>query len=257
MSYFLCMKIRRKKVKVARAKSTPKKESSARATFLVPSKGKALNKTGDRRGMHMAEKPPSSARMKQIRKMRRFDNPMLPKQQCNNCSFSSQCPQFRANYVCAFLPFLKAHKIESIKDLLFYCKELVAANMQRTHLALIMEKMTGGMPSQEISEQLQLSFDQLLNLHQRMTDSKISAEISMDENGSVVKRIFGPIDEMSKALARVKSRPIDVTSIVDQRAEQDEKLALTAPEDEVVDAELVSMYGDSHKTSDEAIAALA
>lgn len=174
-----------------------------------------LNVAGDRRGLHNRENPPSSERMKKIRAMRRFYSKAMPVLQCSACAFSSQCPQYRAGYECAFLPFLNSHKIETVEDMMFYMKELVGSNMRRAHLATLMETMTGASPSLETSEALNLAFEQLQKLHERSTEGGSTLEIN-DPDGTIIGRLFGGVDGLLASTKEARNAVIDVHSSVQQ-----------------------------------------
>src|SRR5690606_22368186 len=77
-----------------------------------------VNAAGDKRGLHQRENPPSSEHMKKIRAMRKFYGKQMPVPVCNSCAFSTNCPQFKPNYECAFTPFLHSHSVRSTDDLI-------------------------------------------------------------------------------------------------------------------------------------------
>ena len=153
-----------------------------------------LNVKGDLRGMHMAKNPPDSDHMRKVRAMRNFYNKQMPVLQCSHCSFSTQCPKFKAGFECAFLPFLNSHKVESTEDLKQYGKMLVESNMRRVHMSLMMESMTGGAPTLETTESLNLAFQQVMQLDERL-DSQSELTLETDDQ-SIIGKLFGTIDEL-------------------------------------------------------------
>lgn len=167
-----------------------------------------LNIRGTRTGMHMAENPPESEEMRRRRAMRRLWNKQMPELQCNNCQFSSQCPQYRAGYVCAFLPFLNSHTIENEKDLLFYAKELCGENVKRAQLMLIMERLSGAKPDIDTSEALTLVFNQLMDLHQRFIDQDTTTLELESSDGTIIGRLFGGLDNLMGSTREAHKNPI-------------------------------------------------
>lgn len=180
-----------------------------------------MNRNGNRRGMHNAENPPSSEQMKRARSMRKLWNAQMPKLHCSNCQFSAQCPQYRAGYVCAFLPFLDAHKIESEDDLVFYMKELLALGTSRIQQIVIMERLSGAKPSLEVSEAIAYQFNQLLQLHTSMQKaSQVSISVESSDK-SVIGTLFGDLGSLITSTQNAKNQPLDApffaqdTNIID------------------------------------------
>lgn len=172
-----------------------------------------LNVSGNLRGMHNHHNPPESEQMKKIRAMRRFYNRQMPALACNSCAFSNNCPQYKAGYECAFLPYLNAHKVETEKDLLEYMKELVGSNMRRSHLATLQETLAGGKISFETSEALNLAFMQLSNLHKMMNEANQGNISITSDDQSVITRVFGSLELLQGATREAHAKPIDVVPI--------------------------------------------
>ncbi len=183
--------------------------SPAVALSAVPARGGvklAVNVTGNLRGMNNSD---DSEHMKRVRAMRRFYNRQMPVLQCANCAFASSCPQFKAGYECAFLPFLNSHKIDSEGDLIAYMKELLGANIRRAHLNTIMETLGGGVPSLETSEALNLCFMQLAKLHE-LTSSQVSVSAELDSEGTIIGRLFGNLGSLIEDTKQSVATPIEV-----------------------------------------------
>jgi len=181
----------------------------------------ALNKAGTSTGIHNRLNPPDPEYMKKIRAMRKFYSPKMPCLQCNLCSFSSACPQFKAGYECAFLPFLNSHKIDTTDDLLHYMKELLSANMRRAHLSMMMETLTGAPPSPELSESLNLAFAQLTSLHDKMSESTENIlELETDDN-SIIGKIFGSLVALQDDTKNAVEEAVEVEASVISSAELD------------------------------------
>jgi hypothetical protein len=177
--------------------------------------------------------------MSKIRAMRRFYNKQMPVLHCSACAFSSTCPQFKAGYKCAFLPFLNSHRIESEKDLIEAMKEVAGVNMRRMHLATLMETLSGGMPSFETTEALTLTFQQMAKLHE-ITSKADEASFSIETNdNSVVNRIFGGFQNLLNTTQRAKEQPItvDLTELIPQGV--DKELNSEDSSKDEVDQELV------------------
>lgn len=137
---------------------------------------------------------------------RKLWNRSMPVLNCANCSFSSQCPKFRAGYECAFLPFFTSHTIETPQDILFYSKELLQQGIRRVQQAMMFETMSGAAPSIELSEQLSNLFAQLSTLYDAMkADSAIEIETNSE---SVLGSLFGDssslIESTENSLAAIK-----------------------------------------------------
>jgi hypothetical protein len=178
-----------------------------------------LNKQGDARGIATRDNPKDSAYYKRIRGMRKFYNKQMPQLQCNSCSFAQSCPQMKAGYECAFLPFLNSHKVETMDDLLEYAKELTGANMRRSHLLLIMETLSGAQPSLEVAESLNLSFTQLMALHKMMGEnSESSFELETDDQG-IISQIFGGLSNLRNDTVNAHEKPIDIQAQVVEKSE--------------------------------------
>lgn len=155
-----------------------------------------LNMSGNLRGMHGNQPKLGSEHMRKLRAMQRLDNNQLPNLACSNCAFSANCPKFRAGYECAFIPFLKSHRIESEDDLMFYMGELCTSQMQRAQLLLIFERLQGGKPDLETSESLAHAFDQLNKFQQVLAErGKVTIEVDTDD-GSIIGKLFGSLDQL-------------------------------------------------------------
>lgn len=158
----------------------------------------ATNANGNLRGMHNSGK---SEHMQKIRAMRKFYGPMMPVMKCDTCTISANCPQFKAGYECAFTPFLKSHGIKDEEDLVQYMKDLLGANLNRIHLALIMERVTGERPGIDLSEQLNSTFDQLARLTQMERD-KDTTEIEFEtDDNTIIGSLFGNLHELKSNTA--------------------------------------------------------
>lgn len=220
--------------------------SGAKVTLTRKTPGLALNKSGDRRGMHMVESPPDPETMRKIRAARKFYGKKMPVLQCANCQFSQQCPQFRAGYECAFLPLLDSHGIQDTEDLVFYMKELLGANMRRTQLQLLMETLTGAKPSLEVSEALNLAFMQLTKLHEMTSSSdSLSVEIN-DGKGTIIGQLFGSLGTLVETTKQSKANPINVQSVVERVQEaQEGNKDLTKPDSGVNQEALLAFKTES------------
>jgi len=187
-----------------------------------------LNVSGNLRGMHNYHNPPDSEQMRLIRAKRRFYNKQMPVLQCNNCAFSQNCPQYKAGYECAFLPFLSSHRVETEKDLFEYMKELIGSNMRRAHLATLQETLAGGKANFETTEALNLAFQQLTKLHEIMTEgAQGSISLESDDSG-VIGKIFGSMESLMGATRDAHANPIEVIPLqlengIDKEAEFGDK----------------------------------
>lgn len=212
----LSMRIRRKQIKALRNKPLKRGSDPSDPTQSPPDNKSLIkvNVSGNLRGMHNYHNPPDSEKMRKIRAMRRFYNKQMPVLQCSGCAYANVCPQFKAGYECAFLPFLNAHKVESEKDLVEYMKELLGAQMRRTHQALLMETLAGGAPSLETSEALNLAFMQLNTLHTKMADAD-KANISIETNdSSIISKIFGDLTSLKNQTKAAQAKPIEVSPVI-------------------------------------------
>ncbi len=191
-----------------------------------------LNKSGTLVGMHNAGK---SEHMKQVRAMRRIFNRAMPVLQCANCSFATSCPQFKAGYECAYLPYLNSHVINSEGDLMEAMKNLCEASMSRVHRQAMMETLTGGMPSLETSEAMNIAFMQLKTLHDKMTetDSEVTIE---SEDETIIGRLFGGLDNLVEHTTKAQNTPIELAPKISEVKE------LAAPSAADVNFELIKEH---------------
>lgn len=152
-----------------------------------------------------------------LRAMQKFNNRQMPVMNCSNCSFSNQCPHFKPDYECYFLPFLNSHKIETVDDILHYSKELVGQQMRRVHMMQLIETFKSGVPTMETTEAMQLSFNQLLDLEKRLREIDESNaeseenEIEFEGNQSMLGQIFGGLDNLVHKTRQAKASPIDTS----------------------------------------------
>lgn len=208
-----------------KAKATPAKPREEHGSGGKVKIRMEVNRVGTRTGMHMRENPPSSESMKKLRAMRRMYNKQMPVLQCSGCAFSQQCPQYKAGYQCAYLPFLNSHNIRTADDLLDEMQNMATTAVRRAHLQTIMETLTGGMPSSEVSESHAMAFSQLKMLHEAMQEqNKTSLEIE-SEDGSLIGKLFGDISSLVADTAHQRANvvnvvppvTVDVPTIVDRQ----------------------------------------
>jgi hypothetical protein len=167
-----------------------------------------LNKSGNKTGLAIRDNPRPKEYYQKIGAMRKFYSRQTPVLQCSSCSLAQSCPQFKAGYECAFLPLLNSHKVETVDDLLNYMKNLIEANMRRSHLAMIMETLSGAQPSIELGESLNLAFQQLSALHDKLSDS---TEIELETNdSSIISRLFGGLGNLAADTEKAIENPIEV-----------------------------------------------
>jgi hypothetical protein len=153
-----------------------------------------VNISGNLRGMHNKENPPTSEQMKVRRAMRKLWNKKMPSLQCSNCQLSAQCPQYKPGYVCAFEPFLNSHSIQDERDLMEYMKDLLSEGVKRAQQTLLMERLSGAKPSLETTEALAYLFNQMLQLHERMLkQDAVSLEIESTD-GTIIGNLFGNLE---------------------------------------------------------------
>lgn len=167
-----------------------------------------LNKAGNMRGLDGGGNH-QSPHMAKIRAMRKFYNKQMPVSQCSSCAFASSCPQFRAGYECAFLPFFNSHQIESIEDLVGYMKDLLEANIRRAHQSVIMETLAGGTPNLENSEQLALLFGQLKDLYNIINDQNTQELTIESDDKSIIGKLFGSMEDLLGETEKALETPIE------------------------------------------------
>ena len=182
--------------------------SSERREIKATTAKLKVNIRGNRTGMHLHDNPPSSEDMRKRRAMRRLWNKQMPSLHCSGCQFSSQCPQFRAGYQCAFQPFIDSHSIESEQDLIFYAKELLGENIQRAQLSILIERLSGAKPDLDTSEALSHLFAQLMQLHTKLTEPDASLEIETSDR-TIIGRLFGGLDSLLGTTRDQISKPLE------------------------------------------------
>jgi hypothetical protein len=165
--------------------------------------------------MHNAENPPDSERMRKIRAMRKIYNKQMPTLACNSCAYASSCPQFKAGYECAFNPFLNSHKVETPEDLMNYMQDLVAANFRRAQQATIMETLSGGAPSLELTESLAMLFNMTRDLHDKMSEEGTSVTVETEDD-SIIRRLFGSSENLLGETRKALKEPIEVSAVVER-----------------------------------------
>jgi hypothetical protein len=209
---------RRIKMRLTRLSQSRRREQLKQAQLPAQKRGATrltltgkipLNKMGNRRGMHNVLNPPTSEQMKLIRAKRKIYNRQMPVLQCSGCAFATSCPQFKAGFECAYLPYLNSHKIESEEDLIDSMKNLCEAQMSRVHRQAMMETLTGAMPSLETAEAMNLAFMQLKTLHDKITEGEVDATLETEDE-SIIGRLFGGLDELVDHTAAANDNPLDV-----------------------------------------------
>ncbi len=209
---------KRAKLTIALAKASFKKRKGQlkqeKLEVKLLNKEQGLNISGDKRGMHHAFNPPSSEQMRKTRAMRKLYNKAMPVLNCSTCAYATSCPQFKAGYECAFLPFLNSHSIQSREDLEEALNNLAEAGVRRAHLITMMETLSGERPSIETSEQLNLAFHQLAAL-KKLRDESDSTLVTATINGegTIIGRIFGNLGNLMAHTKNAIDKPIDVQAV--------------------------------------------
>lgn len=176
----------------------------------------------------------------------RLWNKKMPTLHCNICSFSQQCPQFKASYECAFLRFLDGHRINSSEDLLHYMKEMCEQGMRRTQLMLIGETLSGGKPTLETTEAMALTFSQMTQLLTQQAKS-VSVEIGSDDSG-LVGSLFGDLDGLKRRTNASLATSIAATTAAEAALEFTPSPLSEDSGISGIDADLLSAFGGSSKT---------
>lgn len=208
-----------------------------------------LNIKGNRRGMHAAGDT-DEARRRQA--MRKLWNAKMPVMHCNNCAFSQQCPQYKAGYECAFNRFFDAHAIQNEQDLIFYAKQLCEQGVKRSQKMLLAEALSGGAPSLETTEALSIAFAQLMQLHDRVTES---AEVEIESSDStIIGKLFGGLDGLMSETDNAIANPIHIPStnaealLIDNGATEVPSDATQAPRKQY-DPDLLRSYVSGSSTT--------
>ena len=211
---------------------------STRPIPAAPSQ--ALTKPDGRisNGKHMKSNPPSSEQMQKVRAMRKFYGKHMPVPACNTCAFSTNCPQYKADYECAFIPFLNAHKVETVEDIMLAMENSLEANVQRLHLATIFERLSGGAPSAELSESYAMMFQQLSQLHEIKKNGGLAAPSS--GRSSTITQLFGDINLLVQATASHHKEIIDAPIDLDSETNNDQLALTPGVEKSPVAAELLA-----------------
>lgn len=187
----------------------------ARTASLPPSvvaKSLALKSDGRaNNGQHFKDNPITSDEQKRRRAMRKFYGRHMPVPQCSTCAFSTNCPQFKADFECAFLPFLNSHTVGSVEELMTAMENTVEANTQRLHLATIFERLSGAAPSAELSESYAMQFQQLQQLYELKKNGGLRAP---EQKNSTIVQLFGNVQMLVNTTAQhhkdIADAPIDI-----------------------------------------------
>ena len=236
--YFKLRKISEQKhlaeVKALSQVGKPRETAKAPPTVpAAPTTKVTVNVSGNLRGMHLAG---NSEEMRRRRAMRQFYNKQMPVLSCSTCAFSSTCPQFKAGYQCAYLPFLDSHRIESEQDLIQAMQTVAGASVRRMHLATLMETLSGGAPSLETTEALALTFQQLAKLHE-ISAQQTSVTVETNDSG-IIGRIFNGLESLVESTRQAHQTPIEVPPIFSQEP----KVAALEDHSSEVDEELIRAH---------------
>lgn len=184
------------------------------------------------------------------RAMRRLWNSKMPVMHCNNCAFSQQCPQFKAGYECSFNRFFMAHEIKDEHDLIFYAKELAREGVTRAQKMILAETLSGGAPGLETTEALSIAFTQLMQLHDRVTDT---AEVELESaDGTIIGNLFSGLASLTRATDAAIENPVEMPATASEALLLEDAGASEAARDpsqapkKMFDRELVRAFAASN-----------
>lgn len=161
----------------------------------------------------------------------------MPQLQCSSCQFSQQCPQYRAGYVCAFIPFLNSHRVETTTDLVEAMKEVCGSSMRRVHLMTMFETLSGQKPGFETTEAMASAFEQLRRLHETIVEG---GEISVEtDDDSIIGKLFGGLNNLIDSTRDAQNNPVEIP--VPQLTDVADSIPIFAEKSEV-DLELVKEH---------------
>ena len=149
----------------------------------------------------------SSERAKEIRKLRTTYGKQLPKLNCNNCTYTQQCPYCKEGYECAFLSVIGGVKVDSLDDMEEALKRVIEANLTTAELGLIQQRLAGGVIDANTSNRLDAAFQQLMELR-RLHQQKVmggSPFGGQQAGGSIILNLFGNLGKQVEPVPEMKT----------------------------------------------------
>ena len=179
--------------------------------------------------------------------MRRLYNQQMTVMRCDGCALSNVCPSFQAGYECAFLPFFNAHGVKSEQDVTYYMQELLSANMRRVHVGTMVETLSGGKPTPELTEAMNMVFFQAAKLQELTNKAEATVSVETDD-ASVIGRLFG--DMQSLLGATIESSKEEVDALPIPTSEDDKQADIEGFNEKDVDTLLLREHASDELSHD-------
>lgn len=107
-----------------------------------------------------------------VRKPRNIYSEKFPKLACNTCYKSGDCPDHRANAVCAYDKLFKRFDVRNHEEVMETMTGMINHNLQRMQKAMAFETMDGGMPTAEVTSLIDQNMRYLEKLQQLRNPAK-------------------------------------------------------------------------------------
>lgn len=124
-------------------------------------------------------------------------NDAVPKFACSTCTISSECPEFREGYVCAFNDAFKSFDVRSVDNVIELMRIIVNRNKERMFRAFMHEEIvSGGQLDPNVTRQSEIVLGQLQRMVELSTKTKrIGVHVvgpgASQQGGGVLSRLFG------------------------------------------------------------------
>jgi hypothetical protein len=171
---------------------------------------------------------------------------VMPRQVCNSCHLSTDCPEFRENYVCAYEKSLQAMPTRDVDTVLAVMLEVQDSDVERWRFARLQERLVeGGQANDKVTRLGETIFnrgERLLEMQrssQRATVTMVgpSGGDPTKSSGGLLARLFGGtpqgredmllqapaevVDEVREAAA--EELPVrKVREVVEMRSEEED-----------------------------------
>lgn len=152
----------------------------------------------------------TSEKAREMRQLRNvYARKKLPPLQCNTCQFASRCPQYRAEYECAYTAILHHAHLEDTDQLKEVQQHIVEACVQRTELALVIERLNGGEIDKDVSMFLRDTFEMVSKMRDQNLEELESAKPEKEKPSMVLNILqsLGISDKPTTEITVVEDEP--------------------------------------------------
>lgn len=144
---------------------------------------------------------------KNIRKDKKLYSEKYPQYACDWCMNAQKCPEYKPGFVCAYKKMFKRFKSRDMNDVIDGMQGLADYSMERLQMAMLNERMNGGIPDPAVSQLMNQSM-QFLQQMERMHELKnqeiirqtkvlrmdgtqeTTTQVSNPQSGGFLERLF-------------------------------------------------------------------